>query len=103
MAANPPSKAVLKRRRKKDSELKSFMQSSPVIALALSAENAVALVRELLGPTDSRKAAKGTIRGDFGKDTMLNVVHGSDSPANAAAELKRFFADSELFEVSLKR
>ena len=84
-------------------ELKSFMQSSPVIALALSGENAVTLVRELMGPTDSRKAAKGTIRGDFGKDVMFNVVHGSDSPENAVAELKRFFAESELFEVSLKR
>jgi nucleoside-diphosphate kinase len=79
------------------------MQSSPVIALALSGENSVALVRDLMGPTDSRKAAKGTIRGDFGRDVMFNVVHGSDSPENAAAELKRFFADNELFEVSLKR
>jgi nucleoside-diphosphate kinase len=83
--------------------LKSFMQSSPVIALALSGENAVALVRDLMGPTDSRKAPKGTIRGDFGRDTMLNVVHGSDSPENAALELKRFFADSELFEFTVKR
>jgi nucleoside-diphosphate kinase len=79
-------------------DLKSFMQSSPVIVLALSGENAVALVRDLMGPTDSRKAAKGTIRGDFGEDTMINVVHGSDSPENAALELKRFFAENELFE-----
>ena len=83
--------------------LKSFMQSSPVIALALSGDNAVALVRDLMGPTDSRKAPKGTIRGDFGRDTMFNVVHGSDSPENAALELKRFFADSELFEFTVKR
>jgi nucleoside-diphosphate kinase len=82
--------------------LKSFMQSSPVIALALSGDNAVVLVRDLMGPTDSRKAPKGTIRGDFGRDTMFNVVHGSDSPENAALELKRFFADSELFEFSVK-
>jgi nucleoside-diphosphate kinase len=82
--------------------LKSFMQSSPVIALALSGDNAVALVRDLMGPTDSRKAPKGTIRGDFGRDTMFNVVHGSDSPENAALELKRFFADSELFEFTVK-
>jgi nucleoside-diphosphate kinase len=79
-------------------DLKSFMQSSPVIVLALSGENAVALARDLMGPTDSRKAAKGTIRGDFGEDTMINVVHGSDSPENAALELKRFFAENELFE-----
>ena len=84
-------------------EVKSFMQSSPVVALALSGENAVSLVRELMGPTDSRKAAKGTIRGDFGKDTMVNVAHGSDSPENAALELKRFFAESELFEFTAKR
>jgi nucleoside-diphosphate kinase len=84
-------------------ELKAFMQSSPVIALALSGENAVALVRDLMGPTDSRKAPKGTIRGDFGTDSMVNVAHGSDSPENAALELKRFFADSELFEFTAKR
>jgi nucleoside-diphosphate kinase len=84
-------------------ELKAFMQRSPVIALALSGENAVAHVRDLMGPTDSRKAAKGTIRGDFGKNVMINVVHGSDSPENAALELKRFFAESELFEFTSKR
>jgi nucleoside-diphosphate kinase len=83
--------------------LKAFMQKSPVIALALSGENAVGHVRDLMGPTDSRKAAKGTIRGDFGKDVMTNVVHGSDSPENAALELKRFFAESELFEFTSKR
>jgi nucleoside-diphosphate kinase len=83
-------------------ELRTFMQKSPVIALALSGENAVALVRDLMGPTDSRKALKGTIRGDFGKDVMINVVHGSDSPENAALELKRFFAESELFEFTSK-
>jgi nucleoside-diphosphate kinase len=84
-------------------ELKSFMQSSPVIALALSGENAVALVRDLMGPTDSRKAPKGTIRGDFGKDSMVNVAHGSDSPENAALELKRFFTERELFEFTVER
>jgi nucleoside-diphosphate kinase len=84
-------------------ELKSFMQSSPVVIIAFSGENAVARVRDLIGPTDSRKAPKGTIRGDFGKDTMFNLVHGSDSPENALIELKRFFNPDELFEVSLKR
>jgi nucleoside-diphosphate kinase len=81
-------------------DVKSFMQSSPVIALALSGEDAISRVRELMGPTDSRKAPKGTIRGDFGKDAMTNVVHASDSPENAVAELKRFFADDELFEAA---
>jgi nucleoside-diphosphate kinase len=82
-------------------DLKSFMQSGPVIIIALSGENSVARIRDLIGPTDSRKAAKGTIRGDLGKDAMFNVVHASDSPENAVAELKRFFSPDELFEVSL--
>lgn len=78
-------------------EVQAFMQRTPVIALALEGANAVARVRDLLGPTDSRKAAKGTIRGDFGVDVMVNVCHASDSPETAAAELKRFFRDGELF------
>ncbi|HEX4139529.1 MAG TPA: nucleoside-diphosphate kinase [Candidatus Methylacidiphilales bacterium] len=79
-------------------EVEEFMQSSPVIAIALEAENAVEKVRELLGPTDSKKAAPGTIRGDFGVDVMVNVVHASDSLATAEVELKRFFQSGELFD-----
>jgi len=66
------------------------------VALALSGENVINGVRTLLGPTDSRKANKGTIRGDFGVDMMVNVVHASDSPENATAELKRFFRPEEI-------
>lgn len=78
-------------------EIVSFMQSSPVVALALGGENVISRVRDLLGPTDSKKAPAGTIRGDFGTDMMVNVCHASDSPEAAAAEVKRFFADSEVF------
>lgn len=78
-------------------EVRTFMQQSPVIALALAGENVVARVRDLLGPTDSKKAAKGTIRGDLGVDVMVNVCHASDSLETAAAELKRFFREGELF------
>ena len=78
-------------------EIEEFMHSRPVIVLALSGDNAVARVRDLLGPTDSRKAAKGTIRGDFGTDMMKNVVHASDSDENAQLELARFFQPNELF------
>jgi nucleoside-diphosphate kinase len=78
-------------------EVQQFMQRTPVIAMALEGENAIARVRELLGPTDSKKAAKGTIRGDLGVDVMVNVCHASDTPETAAAELKRFFRDGELF------
>lgn len=77
-------------------EVQEFMQRTPVIAIALEGENAVAHVRELLGPTDSKKAAKGTIRGDYGVDVMVNVCHASDSAETAAAELKRFFQPGEL-------
>ncbi len=78
-------------------EIEAFMQSSPVIIAALQGDNVVARVRDLLGPTDSRKAPKGTIRGDFGTDMMRNMVHASDSNENAQAELKRFFKADELF------
>ncbi len=78
-------------------EVQAFMQKTPVVALALAGENVVARVRDLLGPTDSKKAAKGTIRGDLGVDVMVNVCHASDSLETAAAELKRFFRDGELF------
>ena len=78
-------------------EIVTFMQSSPVVALALSGEDAVSRVRDLLGPTDSSKAPAGTIRGDFGTNMMVNVCHASDSPEAAAAEVKRFFANGEIF------
>ena len=78
-------------------EIQGFMQSSPVVAIALRGENAIAHIREMVGPTDSTVADKGTIRGDFGQDKMQNVVHASDSVENGQAELKRFFADGELF------
>jgi len=79
-------------------EVQKFMQSAPIVALALRGENAVALVRDLLGPTDSKKAAKGTIRGDLGTDMMVNVCHASDSVESAAAEVSRFFRKEELFD-----
>lgn len=78
-------------------EIEEFMSSSPVIVLALRGEDVVAKIRDLLGPTDSRKAAKGTIRGDYGTEMMKNVVHASDSDENARIELARFFKPEELF------
>ena len=78
-------------------EVQEFMQKTPVIAVALEGAGAVNRVRDLLGPTDSKKAAKGTIRGDFGLDVMVNVAHASDSAQTAAVELKRFFRPDELF------
>ena len=80
-------------------EIEAFMSSRPVIMMALEGENIVQKVRDLLGPTDSRKAAKGTIRGDFGTEMMKNVCHASDSDENAKAELARFFKPSELHHI----
>jgi len=78
-------------------EVETFMSSVPVIAMVLEAENVVAKVREMLGVTDSRKAAPGTIRAQYGKDQMVNVAHASDSPETAQQEVARFFAPGELF------
>ena len=78
-------------------EVETFMQSSPVIAVALAADGAVEKVRALAGPTDSKKASAGTIRGDFGVDVMINVIHASDSQETARIELARFFQPDELF------
>jgi nucleoside-diphosphate kinase len=78
-------------------EIEKFMSSRPVLVMALQGASVVARVRDLLGPTDSRKAAKGTIRGDFGTEMMKNVVHASDSVANAKVELARFFQPAEIF------
>jgi len=79
-------------------EVEAFMQSSPVIAMALEAEGVIEKVRALAGPTDSKKAGPGTIRGDFGVDVMVNVVHASDSLEAAQVELARFFLPDELFD-----
>lgn len=78
-------------------EIEEFMSSRPVIMVALQGENVIQRVRDLLGPTDSTKAPKGTIRGDFGTDMMRNMVHASDAPETAAAELNRFFLESEIY------
>ena len=72
-------------------DIVKFMSKTPVVALALEGENAIARVRDLLGPTDSKEAAPGTIRGDLATETQFNVTHGSDSPESAAREIALFF------------
>lgn len=78
-------------------DVAAFMKSTPVIALALAGDNVIERVRTLLGPTNSKMADKGTIRGDYGGDMMYNIAHASDSLENAEAELKRFFKAGEIF------
>ncbi len=79
-------------------EVESFMSSKPVIALVLEGEDVIGQIRDMLGVTDSTKAAPGTIRNEFGVDMMVNVAHASDGLDAANSEIKRFFADSEIFE-----
>jgi nucleoside-diphosphate kinase len=74
-------------------QIEAFMSSRTVMPMILSGEDVIAKVRDLLGPTNSQEAPKGTIRGDLGTDMMRNVVHASDGPETAAAEKKRFFPD----------
>jgi nucleoside-diphosphate kinase len=74
-----------------------FMQSAPVVALVLEGDDVIAKVRGMLGPTNSKEAEPGTIRGDFGEDMMINICHASDSPENGVIEVKRFFRDDEVF------
>ncbi len=77
-------------------EIEAFMSSRPVIVLILRGERVIERVREILGPTDSREAAPGTIRGDLGTDKMRNIAHASDGPETAEAEIRRFFAPDEI-------
>jgi nucleoside-diphosphate kinase len=71
--------------------LTTFMSSGPIVAMILEGENAVQVNRDLMGATDYRKAAPGTIRADFAKEIEANIVHGSDSPESAAGEIAFFF------------
>jgi len=77
-------------------DLCAFMTSAPVVVQVLEGENAVAKNREVMGATDPAKAAAGTIRKDFAESIEANSVHGSDSPENAAIEIKYFFSDIEI-------
>jgi nucleoside-diphosphate kinase len=77
-------------------DLVKFMVSGPVMIQVLEGENAVAKNRELMGATDPKKAAPGTIRADFAESIDANAVHGSDSAENAAVEIAYFFATTEI-------
>lgn len=77
-------------------ELVEFMTSGPVMVQVLEGENAVARNREVMGATDPRDAAPGTIRADFAEQVTENAVHGSDGPETAAQEIGFFFKDSEI-------
>ena len=80
--------------------LVDFITSSPVVAMAWEAENAVEAVRNTMGQTNPTVSPPGTIRGDLGLDIGRNLVHGSDSPESAMRELTLFFTGAELLDYS---
>ena len=75
-----------------------FITSSPLVALAFEGPNAIEVCRAINGATRPNEAAPGSIRGDFALETGMNIVHASDSPENAAAELALWFDDTELLD-----
>ncbi len=77
-------------------DLVEYMTSGPVVVMVLEGENAVAKNRELMGATDPKEAAPGTIRADFAESIEANAVHGSDSLENAQKEIAFFFAQREI-------
>ncbi|MDI9260860.1 nucleoside-diphosphate kinase [Alicyclobacillus sendaiensis] len=77
-------------------ELVQFITSSPVFAMILEGENAIAVVRAMMGKTNPAEAAPGTIRGDLGLTIGMNVVHGSDSPESAKREIELWFPEGAL-------
>lgn len=81
-------------------DLIEFMTSGPVMVQVLEGENAVMKNRELMGATNPKEAAAGTIRADFAQSIDANAVHGSDSPVSAEREINYFFAQTELCDRS---
>ncbi len=77
--------------------LTDYMSSGPIVAMVLEGENVIERNREIMGATDPKKAAPGTIRNLYGENIERNVIHGSDSPESAEREIKFFFSDLEIF------
>jgi nucleoside-diphosphate kinase len=76
--------------------LTTFMSSGPIVAMILEGDNAILKNRDLMGATDYRQAAPGTIRADFANDIEANIVHGSDGPDTAKTEIAFFFDALEM-------
>jgi nucleoside-diphosphate kinase len=84
-------------------DLVAFMTSGPVVLMVLEGEGAVLKNRDVMGATDPKKAAEGTIRKDFATDIEKNTVHGSDSPENAKIEVSYFFPEIEVHPYDWKK
>ncbi|MFH0821772.1 MAG: nucleoside-diphosphate kinase [Pseudomonadota bacterium] len=78
-------------------ELVEFMTSGPLVLMVLEAEDAIKRNRDIMGATDPKEAAQGTIRAQWADNKQNNIVHGSDSPESARFETSYFFAETEMF------
>lgn len=81
-------------------ELVDFITSGPVFAMVWEGENVIATARQMMGSTNPKDAAPGTVRGDFAVTVGKNIIHGSDSPASAEREINLFFKKEELVDYS---
>lgn len=81
--------------------LENFITSGPIVALCVEGPDAISVMRGLMGKTNGRESAPGTIRGDFGLSRQMNLIHGSDGAEAAAREIPLYFQDGELFDYSL--
>lgn len=79
-------------------EVAASMMAAPVVVMCLRGKDAVSVIRSMVGPTNCRNAAPGTIRGDFGMSSQENIIHASDSPENGLIETARFFKPEEIFD-----
>jgi nucleoside-diphosphate kinase len=78
-------------------EIVTYMTMSPIVALIVAGDNSIETLRTMCGPTNPLQAAPGTIRGDLALTIRYNVIHASDSPESATAEIARFFSASEVY------
>ena len=76
--------------------LESFITSGPIVALAVQGPDAVKVMRTMMGSTNGRESAPGTIRGDYGTSRQMNLIHGSDGPDAAKREIATYFKDCEI-------
>ncbi len=83
------------------SDLFGFITSSPIVAMVVEGEQAINVLRKMMGATNPFEAEPGTIRGDFGLDLTMNLVHGSDSPESAEREIDLFFEPPEILDYEL--
>ena len=82
-------------------DLESFITSAPVVAMIVEGPEAVSVMRTIIGATNGREAAPGTIRGDYGCSRQMNMIHGSDSVESANREIDIYFTDSEICDYAV--